>query len=892
MYGVNDCAAFRCLVPWLIGPLALLLLALAQRASCEQHPVYTTVDRAKAADYEAAVERVMAMSAEEMLSFLPGKNRIPYCECPNCYGGSQGLNVLTWSIDAPNTLTCRYCGLVLKLPDERYPEKHVLAGNNALGERVEFPYYLNEQTGAKHYLSGHLSSYRRGWLEQQCLALGKAYQATGKAEYARRVVLVLDKAARLYPHYPALHSEHPRNVRFCASQEPPYSWDAGRWSSFHNEVPRSLLLAYDLVYDSDQFVEMSREFGYDVRARLETDFLRPTFRAVELSAYHVGNVVGYQVTTAAMLGRVIGDPSMVHRACGWIMQNLDEGFFFDGTWSESPSYHYMTLGGLRGAFSVVKGYSDPPGYTDEIDGTRFDNLDPDADIPFWGKVQDAYKVIDFPNGCSPPVHDTWGNERRSAPRIDTVSTILPGYGHAALGWGEGAAQMQAHLHFSGGYGHMHRDCLSLILWAREREMLSDLGYTWTDMRWWNVSTIAHNLVAVDRQEQRGRPSDGDLLAFFPSDDGISVVEADGTRAYSNVAGLDTYRRLLALIPITETDAYVVDISRTRGGSIHDWLVHGSADDDMTAHCDLPADDATADFAGQEPPDTYKLWRDLKHAVADEDFDVTFTYDNQPERGVRLHLLGTAPTDLYLGETPSVRRAGTGTAGDNRKTLDFWMPHLAARRTGTAPLQTIFAAVEEPFDGKPLLTDVHRLEVSPGDDGCVAMAVTCGATTDTIIATMDEAPFPARVAGDVSIAGRLGVVRRTAGEVTGMWLFGGRELTSGGHRLALADAAYTGTIEAATRTADGAEHDAFITAAELPVGEALRGTWMIVTHGNGFTHGYAIDHVAKVDGRTAIILAHDHGLRIENGTTKEAFFPRRTIEGPNTFRIPTRASLVR
>jgi len=145
-------------------------------------------------------------------------------------------------------------------------------------------------------------------------------------------------AARLYPHYPAVHSEHPRNVRFAEKQEPPYTWDAGRWSSFHNEIPRSLLLAYDLIYDSDQFEVLSGEFGYDIRARLETDLLRPTFRAVELSPYHVSNVVGYQVTTAAMLGRVIGDPSMFHRAFGWIMQNLNEGFFFDGTWPESPSF--------------------------------------------------------------------------------------------------------------------------------------------------------------------------------------------------------------------------------------------------------------------------------------------------------------------------------------------------------------------------------------------------------------------------------------------------------------------------------------------------------------------------------------------------------------------------
>ncbi|HJN15698.1 MAG TPA: hypothetical protein QGH10_09420, partial [Armatimonadota bacterium] len=42
--------------------LATVLAALALAAHGEEHPIYTTVDPAKAADYEAAVERVMAMS--------------------------------------------------------------------------------------------------------------------------------------------------------------------------------------------------------------------------------------------------------------------------------------------------------------------------------------------------------------------------------------------------------------------------------------------------------------------------------------------------------------------------------------------------------------------------------------------------------------------------------------------------------------------------------------------------------------------------------------------------------------------------------------------------------------------------------------------------------------
>jgi len=850
------------LCSWRICAAALLLMLCAPTSWTEQHPVYTAVDAGKPEQYEQAVERVMSMSEEEMLGYLPDKPYVRFCECPNCYGGSQGNNVFTWTVDRPNELTCRHCGEVFHLPDERYPETESMVGENALGEQVEYRYYLNDERDARHFLSGHLLMYRRNWLTEQCLALAKAYQATGRPEYARRVIVVLDKAARLYPHYPAIHNRSARAVRFCDSQEPPYNWDAGRWGNFHNEIPRRLILAYDLVYDSDQFDALSADRGYDVRARLEEDFFRETYRALVVNRYHVSNVVGYDITSAAMLGRVIGDPDMVHRAVGWMKQNLDEGFFYDGTWHESPSYHYMTLGGLRRAFAVVEGYSDPPGYVDEVDGRHFEDLQPGADLPFWSKVQDAFKVVAFPDGSSTPVHDTWAHQRRAEPRTETVSTILPGYGHASLGWGRDGNQMQAQLHFSGAYGHSHRDNLNLTVWAKEREMASDIGYTWTKMRWWAGSTISHNLVAVDRREQEGRPADGDLLWFFPAsttlapDRRISVVAADGRRGYSNIEDLDLYRRLLVLIPVSQEDAYLVDISRTRGGTMHDWLLHGSADQDMmTAESSLEMTEAGPEFGGEEPTEAYAVWRNVRRASATGEFHVTFAYADDPQRGLRTHLIGAAPTELYLGETPSIRRAGQGTKGDNRRVLDFWMPHLAARRTGEAPLHTVFAAVEEPYSGEPFLDAVTRLEVSPGDDDCVALQVTCGPITDTIVSTLDEQPYPQRGAGDVTIRGRLGIVRRVDGRLTALWLFEGHELRCGQERVVTDRAVYEGAIEGATRRAEGAEHDAFVTSADLPAGDELHGMWIIVTHG------------------------------------KELYFPRRTIEGGNTFAIPLCASLV-
>ena len=870
---------------------SLIVIMAACFASAAEHPIYTDVDPAKADEYEAAVERVMSMSEEEMLGFMPDLPYIGMCNCPRCYGGAEGRNIFSWSVDRPNQLVCRHCDLVINLPDERFPEAERLVGENALGEEVAFPYYLNEETGERHYLTGNLWLYHRRWLTNQVNALAKAWQATRKPEYARRVALVLDKVATLYPHWPAIHNRSVDRIRFCDSQVPPYPWDAGRWGNFHNEIPRPMLTAYDLIYDSDAFETLSQERGYDVRARVENDFFRPTYHAIEVSPYKVSNVVGYDITSAAMMGRVIEAPEMVHRAFEWMLLNLTDGFFVDGTWHESPSYHYMTLGGLRRAFSVIEGYSDPPGFVDEVDGTRFDDLDPASAAPFWGKVQDAFKVIAHPDGTSAVVHDTWAHQRRAEAREVTVSTILPGYGHASLGLGTGADQMQAQLHFSGSYGHAHRDTLGMTLWAKEREMLSDLGYTWTDIRWWNSSSISHNLVAVDRTDQQGRPSDGDLLWYFPgSDEGdISVVEADGRRAYANVDGLDMYRRMLVTVPVSDTQAYVVDVFRTRGGSTHDYLLHGSADEDMTSECSLALEPAGPEFAGEEAPKTYDLWREVSHASTDGDFAVAFTYADDPERGVRTHVIGNAPTEVYLGETPSVRRAGVGSNGDNRKMMDFWMPQLAARRTGEAPLHSLFAAVHAPFLGEPFVDSVNALGISPADPDCIALQVTSGAVTDTIISTLDQAPYPERTVGDVTMSGRLGIVRRVNGEVAGMWLFEGTDLRVNGEGISTGMAKLTGTINGATRTADDAEQNALLTDADLPAGDDLRGTWVIVTHGNGFRHGYEIHHVAEIDGQTAIVLADDHGLRIDGETTEEVYFPQRTIEGTNTFEIPLRAA---
>ena len=285
--------------------------------------------------------------------------------------------------------------------------------------------------------------------------------------------------------------------------------------------------------------------------------------------------------------------------------------------------------------------------------------------------------------------------------------------------------------------------------------------------------------------------------------------------------------------------------------------------------------------------SYGVIREVQQGHTEADVRVTFRYADEPTRGVRIHALGGVETGVFLGRSPSVRRAGS----DSRKVFDFWMPQLLLRRTGTRPLQSLFAVIEEPYSGAPFIAAVTPLALTPADPDAVALQVRHGDAVDTIVSTLDRPPYPERAtASGIRLRGRLGIIRQVGGAVAGAWLFEGESLAGGDWRVQAQASRYEGRILAATRREDGAAADTLVTATDLPAGGVLHGAWAIMTHGNGRTHGYEIDRVEKREGQTVIVLTGDHGLKIAGNSTEEVFFPQRQIEGANTFVIPLAVTL--
>jgi hypothetical protein len=704
----------------LISVFAVVLVCTAistgnktrSEAKYGNHPVYapdiTDIEKLK-----ASVESLMKLSPDEVIAEVPAAANILYLGCPNCSGGSEEGERQRWHWEPGMgaTVRCNYCGMVF--PNEKFPdnrEKVIIAPS---GAKQVYRYYENPN-GRTYYFEAHTWNIRSRRLQTMAEQLARLWFATRDNSYGDRAAAIAGRFAQVFPDW-AVHFDYPNTpVRFFpADQRWPYEglqpYRGSKWSDWgYHDIPASFVNVYDILQAGYDWKRMDTLIGPGTDRRIENDLLRLAYDFTTANPEIYSNMSPGMYRDMLRLGRIVGDPAMVHEAVKRFREFFSMRFFADGWWNEgTTSYHNQTIGGLKTVSDAIKGYTDPAGWR----GERFENPDLAKGIPLYDKALQIQTDAVLPDGRPLPVNDTWGRSR-GAKTGHTVSHLWPSLGDAVLGTGEGDDQIMLNVNWSGNYGHSHYDNGSIILYAAGEELLSDIGYTHTKYRGWTIHTASHNTVVIDQAEQdKGRSAAGRLMFYDDTDPHVKVIDVDASPAYPQAK---IYRRRLILVHTAPGRDYIVDRFDVEGGEDHDWFLHGMCEQEGTLVTSIPADNPVGtlvpDWGGKNIPEqqsdtdpkrfhAYTYLRDIREGRASEEWwTAIWKYDRA---GLCTHIFSPAGTRIFRFRSPSIRPADE----DGNRLDNYMSAGIIQRHSGKT---SVFTAVHEPFRDAPWIESIQAI----------------------------------------------------------------------------------------------------------------------------------------------------------------------------------------
>ena len=379
------------------------------------------------------------------------------------------------------------------------------------------------------------------------------------------------------------------------------------------------------------------------------------------------------------------------------------------------------------------------------------------------------------------------------------------YGQAVLQT-EGKANGRAlWIHYGYGLGHSHSDCLNIGLYAKNVDMLPDLGYPeytgpWPKRHAWTAHTISHNTLLID-DAKAGKP--GGKITLFAVHPPFRVIDVSSPGTYP---ALEAYRRTAALIDVSDDDSYVLDVFRARGGKNHRLSYHGPAEAATLTGIQL-VKQAKGTFAGEDVEfaqfyDGQKGWGyrgsgfmylyDVERSDGPVDSYFTVDWKAEDKRGriqegkephLRLHSLSESDqVALAAGDPPQ-------TVKSNPRRLRY----LIQSRLGE-DMESQFVTLLEPYDTTPFIKQVRKLKVQHDADpnSVVAVAVDLAdGTTDILINC--EQRTTVEIEGGTEFHGQIGMIRLVNGEVKLMRMSNATLLSYGDTKLTAERAAYEGTV---------------------------------------------------------------------------------------------------
>jgi hypothetical protein len=352
---------------------------------------------------------------------------------------------------------------------------------------------------------------------------------------------------------------------------------------------------------------------------------------------------------------------------------------------------------------------------------------------------------------------------------------------AILRSGKGRNERAVWLDYDSGGGHGHADGMNLGLFARGLDLMPDFGYPpvqfggWTSPRaQWYTSTAAHNTILIDGANQGAAQGSTTMWA---AGNGFSAISA----ACPGLGGATQFERTVALVDVSESDFYVLDIARVTGGSDHTkfFMSHFGA----IEPAGLTSIESASDFAHPQMRNVRVARRPAPGWSVD--WTIEDRYKLLPRgEGVRLRYTDlTHDADAYLCETWVVE-------GSYSSTRETWLPRVMTRRRASsaspAPLASAFVGLIEPHaaNAKPPIAKATRLPLD--DSGAIALRVKLADGREDILIDTGAAGGAVELPeAQVSLSGRFALVRRDAkGRLLSVALCQARSLSAGDYVLKL------------------------------------------------------------------------------------------------------------
>ena len=303
--------------------------------------------------------------------------------------------------------------------------------------------------------------------------------------------------------------------------------------------------------------------------------------------------------------------------------------------------------------------------------------------------------------------------------IRKTSTNKTQWHLALLHSGKGPKSRTLWLDYDTWGGHGHADGMNLGLFAKGLDLMPDFGYPpvqfggWESARAnWYKSTFAHNTVTVNGALQPNGAAPG-ATTLWASGEGFSAV---GASAPGLNPGVTTrFERTVALIDVSDDDAYALDIFRVAGGTDHVkfYTTHFGALSPLGSLALQPA----TDFAHPQMRNV-RVSRKPQPGWAVE-LNVEDRYKLLPPdaKDVRVRYTDfTTGADGYTCE-------GWVVAGSFTSTAEAWVPRGMTRRPGG---ESTFVTIVEPYSGeKPLIAKAIRVPMATDSSVALVLELTDG-----------------------------------------------------------------------------------------------------------------------------------------------------------------------